>query len=84
MHERRLIEELVGAVEAAAAGARPARIRVRLGALSHLTPEHLVEHLADTPLAGIDVDVGPPLVATDARAQSLLLESVTVLDDDDT
>jgi hypothetical protein len=54
------------------------RIRVRLGALSHLTPEHLRAHLADTPLAGVAVDFGPALDPTDPRAQSVLLESVTL------
>jgi hydrogenase nickel incorporation protein HypA/HybF len=78
LHERHLIEDLVRAVDAAAAGGRPVRIRVRLGALSHLTPEHFREHLADTPLAGVAVDFGPVLDPRDPRAQSVLLESVTL------
>lgn len=78
MHERRLMEDLVRAVETLADGARPVRLRVRLGALSHFTPEHFVEHLRDTPLAGVAVDFGEPLPPTDPRAQSVLLESVSV------
>jgi hypothetical protein len=72
------MDDIVAAVEAAAAGERPVRLRVRLGALSHFTPEHFVEHLGDTRLAGVEVDFGPPLPPTDPRAQTVLLESVVV------
>ena len=78
MHERKLIEDIVGAAAAAAGDARPIRLRVRLGALSHLTPSHFVEHLGDTPLAGVEVEFGPPIPPDDPRAQSVLLESVRV------
>ena len=72
------MEDLVGAVETIADGARPVRLKVRLGSLSHFTPEHFVEHLQDTPLAGVEVDFGDPLPPTDPRAQSVLLESISV------
>ncbi|HEY6016615.1 MAG TPA: hypothetical protein VIU16_07510 [Gaiellaceae bacterium] len=78
MHERRVMEDLVGAVERIADGSRPVGLRVRLGALSHFTPEHFVEHLQDTPLAGVEVEFGDPLPPTDPRSQSVLLESVRV------
>jgi len=78
VHERKLMDDLVGAVAAAAGDARPVRLRVRLGSLSHFTQEHFVEHLQDTPLAGVEVVFGEPIPATDPRAQSVLLESVAV------
>jgi len=78
VHERRVMEDIVGAVETAAAGARPVRLRVRLGELSHFSPEHFVEHLGDTSLAGVEVEFGEPIPRTDPRAQTVLLESVIV------
>ena len=78
MHESALIADLVAAVDAACGDARPVRLRVRLGELSHLTPPHFEEHLGDTSLAGVAVEYGPPLPAADPRSQTLLLESVTV------
>lgn len=78
MHERRLMEDLVRAVETAAGGARPVRLRVRLGELSHFSEGHFVEHLADTSLAGVEVEFGAPIPRSDPRAHSVLLESVSV------
>jgi hydrogenase nickel incorporation protein HypA/HybF len=78
VHERRVMEDLVGAVERIAGGSRPVGLRVRLGELSHFTPEHFVEHLQDTPLAGVEVEFGDPLPPTDPRSQSVLLESIRV------
>jgi hydrogenase nickel incorporation protein HypA/HybF len=78
VHERKLIEDIVAAVELASAGERPVRMRVRLGELSHFTPEHFVEHLEDTSLKGVEVDFGPAIPATDPRSQSVLVESVSV------
>jgi hypothetical protein len=80
VHERKLMEDIVGAVEQAAAGARPVRLKVRLGELSHFSPQHFVEHLGDTPLAGVEVEFGETIPRTDPRAQSVLIESVTVAD----
>ena len=78
MHERRVMDDLARAVATIADGARPVRLKVRLGSLSHFTPEHFVEHLQDTPLAGVEVEFGDPLPPTDPRAQSVLLESISV------
>ena len=50
MHEKHLTEDLVRELERIAAtegGGRVTRIRVRLGALSHFTPEHFREHFED-------------------------------------
>lgn len=78
MHERHVIDDLVGAVEAIAGGSRPVRLRVRLGALSHFSEEHFVEHLGDTSLAGVAVEFGDPIPPADPRSQSVLLESVSI------
>ncbi len=78
MHERKVMDDLVRAVGLAADGARPVRLKVRLGALSHFSEQHFVEHLQDTELAGVEVDFGEPIPPTDPRAQSVLLESVSV------
>lgn len=78
MHERHVMQEIVTAVEAITDGARPLRLRVRLGELSHFTEQHFVQHLEDTRLAGVVVDFGEPIPATDPRSQSVLLESVSI------
>ena len=54
------------------------RLRVRLGELSHFSEAHFVEHLGDTKLAGVEVEFGEPIPRSDPRAQSVLLESVSV------
>ena len=50
MHERALMDDLVGKVLAVAEAedaSAVTRIRVRLGALSHFTPEHFRKHFED-------------------------------------
>ena len=63
MHERALMDDLVRKVLAVAAAedaSSVSRIRVRLGGLSHFTPEHFVEHWIDasrgTLAEGAEVD----------------------------
>ena len=64
-------------------GARVARVRVRLGALSHFTPDHFREHYADA-AAGTAAE-GAEVVATlesdvaDPRAQGVVLETVELV-----
>jgi hydrogenase nickel incorporation protein HypA/HybF len=57
-------------------------IRVRLGALSHFTPEHFREHFADASRGTIAEGAAVQAVvqgdATDARATDVVLESVEV------
>ena len=85
MHERALMADLVRKVlavaEAEGAGS-VARIRVRLGALSHFTPEHFVEHWLDasrgTIAEGSAVDAAMDESLTGEAAQGVLLESVEV------
>ena len=50
MHEQAVIRDLVGRIAELAEGERATavtRIQVRLGALSHFTPEHFREHFGD-------------------------------------
>ena len=85
MHERALMDDLVRKVLAVAESERAervVRIRVRLGALSHFTPEHFVEHWADasrgTLAEGAEVDATMDEALDGAAAQGVVLESVEV------
>jgi hydrogenase nickel incorporation protein HypA/HybF len=79
------MEDLVGKVLAVAdaEGADSVtRIRVRLGALSHFTPEHFVEHWVDasrgTLAEGAEVDARMDGDLAGDAAQGVVLESVEV------
>ena len=85
MHERHLTEDLVRRIEAIAAaegGGRITRIRVRLGALSHFTPEHFREHFDDsaagTVAEGADVEAELATDPTASDAQGVVLESIDI------
>lgn len=85
MHERALMNDLVAKVVAVAAAedaTAVTRIRVRLGALSHFTPEHFVEHWIDashgTIAEGAEVDATMDQDLTGEAAQGVVLESVEV------
>jgi hydrogenase nickel incorporation protein HypA/HybF len=87
VHERALMDDLVRKVLAVAeteGAGSVARIRVRLGALSHFTPEHFVEHWLDasrgTIAEGSAVDATIDESLTAEAAQGVLLESVEVRD----
>jgi hydrogenase nickel incorporation protein HypA/HybF len=73
-----LVRKVLAVAETEGAGS-VARIRVRLGALSHFTPEHFVEHWLDASRGTIAE--GSAVDATMAEAaQGVLLESVEVRD----
>jgi hydrogenase nickel incorporation protein HypA/HybF len=85
MHERALILDLVGEVErvAQAEGARRVtRVDVRLGALSHFTPDHFREHFEDAARgtvaegAGVHAELDGDVYAP--RADGVVLERVEV------
>ena len=85
MHEKHLTEDLVCELESIAAregGTRVTRIRVRLGALSHFTPEHFREHFVDasrgTLAEGATVDALLDDNLDDPNAAGVVLESVEV------
>jgi len=82
MHERALLADLVREIESVAAREHARAVtgvRVRIGPMSHMTPEHFVEHFVDATLGTIaegarceveQIDPHDPL------AQSIVLESV--------
>lgn len=83
MHEKALMDDLIRKLESTAqaeGGERVVRIRVRLGALSHFTPEHFREHFDDasrgTIAEGAEVDAELSGEPTDPDAQSVVLEEV--------
>ncbi len=85
MHEKALLDDLMAKilqVAEAEGGGVVRRITVRLGALSHFTPEHFRDHFAvaaaGTIAEGADVVATLDDDLTDSRAQSVVLESVEI------
>jgi hydrogenase nickel incorporation protein HypA/HybF len=83
MHEQALMRNLMQKIvaEARAEGAaRVTRIRVRLGALSHLSEKHFREHFEDASRgtlaegAAVEAELGTD--PTEPHAQSVVLESI--------
>jgi hydrogenase nickel incorporation protein HypA/HybF len=85
MHEQATIRDLVITVLKVAEendAKRVVRIKVRLGALSHFTPEHFVEHWVDatggTIAEGCRVEAELSEDMTDAQAHSVILEDIEI------
>ena len=83
MHERALMRDLVGRIDELATAERATavtRIHVRLGALSHFTPEHFREHFEDTARGtraeGAAVDMTTSKDTTAVDAAGVLLVSI--------
>ena len=83
MHERAVMQQLVRRVVEVADEQNAEAvtgIRVRLGALSHFTPEHFREHFVDaargTPAEGAVVDAVVSTDTTAANADGVVLENV--------
>jgi hydrogenase nickel incorporation protein HypA/HybF len=76
-----LVRKVLAVAEAEQASS-VARIRVRLGALSHFTPGHFVEHWVDATRGTIaeeaEVDATMDEDLTAEAAQGVVLESVEV------
>lgn len=89
MHEQALMRDLMtrilGIADSEGATA-VTRVSVRLGALSHFTPEHFREHFHDssqgTIAEGALVEAVVEESTTDANAQGVLLESVELEEPD--
>lgn len=88
MHEHALLADLVREIESVAAREHSARVRavkVLIGPMSHMTPEHFVEHFVEatrgTVAEGARCDVGA-IDPRDPLAQSIVLESVELELDD--
>jgi len=85
MHERALMDDVMRKVDAVAhenGAIRVTRIGVRLGVLSHFTPEHFREHFVDasrgTLAEGAEVDAVVETDLSDPDAAGVVLESVEV------
>ena len=85
MHEKKLMDDLMEEIQARAdaeGAVRVTRIRVRLGALSHFTPHHFVEHFEDasrdTLAEGAEVEAELGTDTTEPAAQGVVLESIDV------
>jgi hydrogenase nickel incorporation protein HypA/HybF len=85
VHEQALMRDLMQKItaEARAEGAaHVTRIRVRLGALSHLTQEHFREHFEDasrgTVAEGAAVEAELGIDPTEPHAQGVVLESIEI------
>jgi hydrogenase nickel incorporation protein HypA/HybF len=85
VHEHALMNDVLRKIDevARAEGAtRVTRVEVRLGALSHFTPEHFCEHFADaargTLAEGAAVDACIESDIADVRAADVVVESVEV------
>jgi hydrogenase nickel incorporation protein HypA/HybF len=76
-----LLRKVLAVAEAERA-TRVVRIRVRLGALSHFTPEHFREHWVDasggTLAEGAEVEASVDSELEGPAAQGVVLESVEV------
>ena len=85
MHEHALMRDVMRKIEEVAradGAARVTRVAVRLGALSHFTPEHFREHFDDaaagTLAEGAAVDAVLDADPHDPRARDVVLVSVEV------
>jgi hydrogenase nickel incorporation protein HypA/HybF len=83
MHEKAVMDDLIRKLEATAAaegGRRVAGVQVRLGALSHFTPEHFREHFQfaahGTVAEGASLRAELSTDPTEPLAQGVVLESV--------
>ena len=85
MHERALMNDVMRKIQAVALESDVERVtcvRVRLGALSHFTPEHFREHFEEasrgTIAEGAEVDAVVNGDIADEHASDVVIESVEV------
>jgi hydrogenase nickel incorporation protein HypA/HybF len=85
MHEHALMRDLMREIESVARAddaLSVTRVSVRLGALSHFTPEHFREHFVDasrgTLAEGAEVETSLATSLDDPNAAGVVLESVEV------
>ena len=85
MHEFSLMADLLRKIEQLAINSDASKVtvvRVKLGALSHITPNHFREHFEEaiigTVAEGAELDVEQSQDEHDPNAQDILLESVDV------
>ncbi len=87
MHEASLMKNLVGKVEQLArehGGSRVTRVGVKLGALSHFSPDHFREHFEQaargTVAEGAVLDIELLTDISDPRAQDVIFETADLED----
>ncbi len=85
MHEASLMNDLMRKIAALAEAENAGRVtcvRVRLGALSHLSADHFREHFVDasrnTNVEGAELDIEESTDIKDPNAQELVLLSIDV------
>ena len=82
MHERALLADLIREIEETAheeGARRVVGVNVHVGPMSHMTPEHFVEHFRDAARGTMAEDAFCIVGAIDPRdplAQSIVLESI--------
>ena len=80
MHERSVLRGVLAQLDAVAAAegaARVTRVTVRLGALSHFTPEHFREHFDDASRGTVAEGAAVDAVTAD-ELTGVVIESVEV------
>ena len=89
MHEYSLIADLLRKIQAVSEANNHGRIlsvRVKLGAMSHISPEHFREHFCqatkNTTLDGAQLEIEVLTDETDPQAQEILLDSVEIEEND--
>jgi hydrogenase nickel incorporation protein HypA/HybF len=87
MHEHALIADLIRKIETIARennARRVVKVKLRLGALSHMSPEHMREHFAaaaqGTLAQGAVLESEVSTDIDDPRARDIVLDSVDVED----
>jgi len=87
MHEHSLIADLIRKIESIARennAQRVVKVKLRLGALSHMSPEHMREHFAaaaqGTLAQGAVLESEVSTDIDDPRARDIVLDSVDVED----
>jgi hydrogenase nickel incorporation protein HypA/HybF len=83
MHEQSLMADLMRkilSVSLTNGGSKVAGLKVKLGALAHISPEHFMEHFVEaakgTVAEGARVDAEVETDTTDPRAQDIWIDSV--------
>jgi hydrogenase nickel incorporation protein HypA/HybF len=87
MHEASLIRNLIRKITVVAqtqGAGRVAGVRIRLGALSHISPEHFREHFRHgtrgTVAEGARLEIETMTATDDPYAQEVILDSIDVED----
>jgi hydrogenase nickel incorporation protein HypA/HybF len=81
VHERALMNDVMRRIETVAHSGdatRVTRVTVRLGALSHFTPEHFRDHFADAAVGTIAEGAIVDAVVDAGNSNSVILESVEI------